>query len=108
MKSKIVIATLPGCSKCKSLIDKLNEKDLEYVNVPCDKDPKMCDQIESLVKTSLYPMVIVKDTTQNLNYIYFNGFDYNELGKEKEVAKGVIAVPVFSPEELIKKLEKHK
>jgi len=104
MKYKIVIATLKGCSSCEALKSILFQNNVKYVEVPCDEDPGMCDQLEKLTKSSKYPMAIIKDLTKNLDYVYFTGIDYNELGKENIIDSKVRTVAFFSPEMIIKKI----
>jgi len=105
MKNNIVLVTLSGCSKCKKLIEILNTNQIKFIEVPCDKDPGMCDQLEKITGKSHYPMAVIKDLTKNLDYIYFTSFDYNELGKERIVDEKVRAVPFFSQEEILKKIK---
>ena len=104
MKYKVVIATLKGCSSCEKLKSILSESSIKFVEVPCDEDPGMCDQLENLTKSSKYPMAIIKDLTKNLDYIYFTGIDYNELGKENIIDNKVRTVAFFSPEQVLKKI----
>jgi len=104
MKYKIVLATLAGCKSCQGLKDQLTENQISFVDVPCDKDPGMCDQLEKLTGVSHYPIVIIKDLTQNLDYVYFTSFDYNVLGKENKIDQKVRTVAFFTPQEIIKKI----
>jgi len=102
---KIVLATLTGCKSCQGLKELLNANQIKFVEVPCDKDPGMCDQLEKITGKSHYPMAVIKDLTKNLDYIYFTSFGYNELGKERIVDEKVRAVPFFSQEEILKKIK---
>lgn len=105
MKYKVILATLEGCTSCQKLKDLLIENDIKFVDVPCDKDPKMCDQLEKLTRTSHYPMAIIKDITQNLDYVYFTSFDYNLIGKENIIDEKVRTVAFFSQQEIVKKIK---
>jgi len=60
----------------------------------------MCDELESLTNSNLYPMMIIKDETRNLNNIYYTTFDYNLLGNQQRINNSVILNPVYSPEEM--------
>jgi len=104
MKYKIVLATLAGCKSCQGLRELLTENHISFVDVPCDKDPGMCDQLEKLTGVSIYPMVIIKDFTQNLDYVYFTSYDYNVLGKENIVDEKVRTVPFFTQQEILRKI----
>jgi len=104
MKYKVVLATLPGCKSCQALKDALANEGIKFLDVSCDKDPKLCDQLENITQSSKYPIAVLKDFTQNLDYIYYTSFDYNELGKERQIDGKVRAIGFFSPEEIIKKI----
>ena len=102
---KVVLATLDGCSACAALKELLRENNVKFTDVVCDTDPKLCDELEKLTGSSKYPMAIIKDITQNLNYVYYTSFDYNELGKERTVDEKVKTIGYFSPEEILKKIK---
>jgi len=104
MKYKIVLATLTGCTSCQELKEILTKNAIKFVDVPCDKDPGMCDQLEKITGCSRYPMAIIKDLTQNLDYVYFKNFNYNELGNENIIDQKVRTVAFFTPHEIIKKI----
>lgn len=89
---------------CQRMKDELRQVNIEFVDVSCDDDPGLCDQLEKITGSTKYPMLVVKDLTQNLDYIYFTSFDYNELGKENIVDHKVRTVAFFSPEEVLKKI----
>jgi len=101
---KVVLATLKGCSSCEKLKSILSQNNIKFVEVPCDEDPGMCDQLENLTKNSKYPMVIIKDKTKNLDYVYFTSFDYNELGKENIIDDKVRIVAFLSPDQILFKI----
>lgn len=105
IKYKIVVASLSGCGTCKELKDTLIQNNIQFVDVPCDKDPQLCDQIESITKSAKYPMVVIKDLTQNLDYIYFKNFNYNELGKENIIDSKIRTVGFFSNQEILNKIK---
>jgi len=105
MKYKIVLATLTGCKSCQALKDLLLANYIKFVEVPCDKDPGMCDQLEKITSKTHYPIAIIKDLTQNLDYVYFTSFDYNELGKENILDQKVRTVAFFSQQDIIKKIK---
>lgn len=105
MKYKVVLATLEGCSACQALKDHLAQNNIRFIDVPCDKDPALCDELEKTTGSSKYPMAIIKDITQNLNYVYYTSFDYNQLGKETIVDDNVRKIMFFSPEEIVKKIK---
>jgi hypothetical protein len=49
-------------------------------------------------------MAIIKDLTQNLDYVYFTSFNYNELGNENIIDQKVRTIAFFTPHEIIKKI----
>ena len=104
MKYKVIIATLSGCSSCQALKENLQRHNIKFTEVPCDIDSAMCDQLEKITGSSKYPIAIIKDYTQNLDYIYFTSFDYNKLGKENQIDSKVKTVGFFSPDQILMKI----
>ena len=104
MKYKIVLATLSGCKLCQGLKDLLSQNNIKFTEVSCGEDPGLCDQLENLTKSSKYPMAIIKDQTKNLDYVYFQSFDYIELGKENIIDSKVRTVGFYSPDQILFKI----
>lgn len=105
MKYKVVLATLSGCTSCQGLKDLLSQNNINFTDVPCDKDPGLCDQLEAMTKSNKYPIAIIKDLTQNLDYVYFQSFDYNEIGKETNIDHKVKTIGYFSAQDIITKIK---
>lgn len=99
---KIIIVTIEGCQRCQKIKEAFKNSEIkhEFSVIPCEQDPRMCDELEEYTRTMIYPMVIVKDTT-NKNYIYFTGNNYIDLGKEIKVKDNLILCPQFSVDDII-------
>jgi glutaredoxin len=108
MKYKIVLATLKGCKSCESLKNILFQNNIKFIDVPCENDPGMCDELEKLTKSSKYPIAIIKDLTKNLDYVYFTGINYNELGKEVIIDEKLRLVSYLTPDQLVYKINSIK
>jgi len=54
---KITVVALPGCELCATLIDKLQESNLEFNIANADEHESLCDMLEVLLKTRTYPIV---------------------------------------------------
>jgi hypothetical protein len=100
--NKIIVVTIKGCQRCQKVKEAFKNSDIKhmYTVVPCEDDSGMCDELEGYTRSTIYPMVIVKDTT-NINYIYFTGNDYINIGKEIKVKDTLILCPQFSVDDII-------
>lgn len=106
MKNKILLVTLKDCKICKNTKKILGENGVNFIEISCDDDPSVCDQIEDLTKSSRYPMAIIKNTTENKDTIYFLTNDYIQLGKENKIDNKVSTVGLFSSDEIINNILK--
>jgi glutaredoxin len=101
MNNKILLTTLENCKICKEVKRVLDEYGVSYTEIPCEKDPSVCDQLEALTKSTRYPMAIIKDGTQNKDTVYFMTNDYIQLEKETKIDDRVSTIGVFSSHSII-------
>ena len=100
----ILLVVLEGCSVCKNVKELIDSSvPLKYSIVSCEKDCRVCDEVEELTKSIKYPMIIVKDSINNLNYIIYQTKQFSELGTTKKVSD-VILVPSFGEKNLVTNL----
>jgi arsenate reductase-like glutaredoxin family protein len=106
MKSKILLTTLENCKICKEVKRLLDEYGIPYTEIPCEKDPTVCDQLEALTNSTRYPMAIIKDMTQNKDTVYFMTNDYIQLDKENIIDDRVTTIGVFSSHSIVNNILK--
>lgn len=100
-KYNIVLVILEGCSHCKEVKESIDTNlKINYSIVSCEKDCSLCDDLEGITKTTKYPMVIVKDTLENKNYIIYQTTNYSDLGNNKQV-NNLVLIPTFGTENII-------
>ena len=54
---KINVVALPGCELCSSLIDRLQESGLPFNIANAEEHESLCDMLEALLFTTMYPIV---------------------------------------------------
>jgi hypothetical protein len=74
-KKDIKIITLSGCNLCRKLITELGYRGVTYSILSAEVNDELCDQVEVLLGTNKYPIVIV-----NNNHYYHLVEDSQKLG----------------------------
>ena len=91
----IKIYVLEGCDKCKKLKANLDSLKLEYEEIPCEKYPNMCDNIEDVTGVDSYPMV---DLDGKILYI---AEKYSNIGKVKSITENISTMGMYSIDNII-------
>lgn len=103
-KYSIVLVILEGCGYCKEIKESIDTNlKVKYSIISCEKDCDLCDELEDITKVSKYPMIIVKDTLENKNYIIYQTSNYSDLGNNK-VVNNLTLIPTFGTENIINSL----
>jgi glutaredoxin len=100
---KVTVLRLSGCMFCEDLIEGLDNIGLEYEAYDADEHSKFADNIEAIVDTNAYPIVIVGMANEN-PYFLFRAEVYSEVG-EVPIEEGV-KVGTLSIGEMIEKILK--
>ena len=66
---RVIVLGLSGCGHCESLVEKLNEEKIEFEFVDANDNGKLADKMEALLKTEIYPMVILEKVGSS-TYLY--------------------------------------
>ena len=66
---RVIVLGLSGCGHCESLVDKLNEEKITFEFVDANKNDELADRMERLLKTEVYPMVILEKMNGSI-YLY--------------------------------------
>ena len=84
---KIKVVLLTGCGWCAHLKDILNANNVSFETIDADKEGTLADQLEDLLNTTSYPIVIV-ETDAMSSYIYrasdVAGVGITSLGSKTE------------------------
>ena len=84
---KIKVVQLSGCNWCALLTGALKSHNITYESIDADKDSTLADQLEDLLNTTYYPIVIVETDTMS-SYIYravdVAGVGITSLGSKTE------------------------
>lgn len=103
-KYNILLVILEGCSYCKEIKESIDTNlKVKYSIISCEKDCNLCDELEDITKSTKYPMIIVKDSIENKNYIIYQTTTYSDLGNNKEV-NNLVLIPTFGTENIINSL----
>jgi hypothetical protein len=97
----IKILSIDTCKRCINLKESLNKKGIFYISEDCSGDNSVCDAIENLTNTELYPIVLIMESNTKINHIVFLTTDYNRLGKKETLGSNIIGIPMHSMDQLI-------
>lgn len=82
---KIKVVRLAGCNWCEALIEKLDAYKMVYETIDANENSKLADQLEDLLNTEYYPIIIV-ETEELSTYIYrpkkLDDTGYTSLGSK--------------------------
>ena len=98
---KVTVLRLSGCTYCGLLIEKLNDKGINYRSLDADTHSNFADEVEDLIQTNQYPIVILESSGSKPVYL-FRAEDAKELGqKDLGVATKVGVLSIKSMVEII-------
>jgi len=60
---RVIVLGLPTCKRCDSLIVGLTQEGIPFEFIDANKDTRLADRMESILKVDTYPMVIVEKGT---------------------------------------------
>lgn len=67
---KVEVLGLGGCARCNALVHNLGRKGIPFSFTDVNGDNALADEVEALLDTEEYPIVILSDNTGVLYYIY--------------------------------------
>jgi glutaredoxin len=77
---KVTVLQLSGCPYCEELIEKLDKKGIPYSLIDANNNGELADEIEALLNTDIYPIILIKIYNQ-YTYFIFRAKTYEELGE---------------------------
>ena len=84
---KIKVVQLSGCNLCALLTGALKSHNITYESIDADKESALADQLEDLLYTTYYPIVITETDTMS-SYIFraadVSGVGITSLGSKTE------------------------
>lgn len=90
---KVSFLGLPSCSWCKALREELDKEGVSYELINVTGTNELADQVEDLLGTENYPIVIVEDS--NTTYYVFRAEHIYEAGEVK-LSNGSIKLGAIS------------
>ena len=80
---RVIVLGLSGCKHCDSLVVSLSQEGIPFEFIDADKDTRLADRMEALLRIDHYPMVIVEKLTGS---VYLYRVDDIEEAREGTVA----------------------
>ena len=77
---KVTVLRLSGCPFCEELIEQLDWREVSYTSIDANDNGELADDIEALLNTDIYPIIIIKINDQS-PYFIFRAKTYKELGE---------------------------
>lgn len=102
--AKVRVLGLRGCSLCESLKAELYERDIKYLFIDADESGKLADEVESLLDTQNYPIVILEDINK-VTYFYLPESS-SDLG-QKQLTEHTSKVGLFSVGDIAGRLKSY-
>jgi len=84
-----------GCSRCEKLKNQFDDWRLDYDLSYCEMDPTGCDNVESIVDTKNYPVVILESNGEMLEIVYITNSS-ETLSQGRKQISGILTVPNHS------------
>ena len=115
-KRNIILYALSACSKCKAMVEYLNEAGIEHRLILCEDSSYKCDEVEKTTNCYMYPMIdVIKK-----KYVDRGGFgvyiddhtilylasNYEEGSKKIKLSQNYTGIPVLTLTEMLEKLKK--
>ena len=84
MINNLTVVTLDGCEFCNKFKGILNNENIRFKELVCDKDPGFCNDVESYTGCDMYPMVII-NTSSGLRITMCLTNDYQKINTTKQL-----------------------
>ncbi len=75
---KVKVLRLSGCKKCQGLMVALDDLKIPYTSIDANDNGALADEVELLLDTCSYPIIVVKDSTTT-TYLYLSD-NLSDLG----------------------------
>jgi hypothetical protein len=66
---RVIVLGLGGCTHCDSLVVNLTQEGVAFDFIDANVDGKLADRMEALLKTEVYPMIII-ERPEGAVYLY--------------------------------------
>ena len=66
---RVIVLGLGGCPHCDSLVVGLTQEGVAFDFIDANVDGKLADRMEALLKTEVYPMIII-ERSEGAVYLY--------------------------------------
>lgn len=97
----IKVIGLEDCSRCENFKKSLGEKRIAFQYSTCDKNPEVCDGLESLVNSHLYPICLISDEHDNTLEVLFLAENMSQLDTGPRSVADILCVPFYSTNNLV-------
>lgn len=74
----VVVFTLDGCVHCTNLKKRLNEENIEFLEIEITENPEIWGQVYKQTKNDYLPTVFVKNENSNSGPIFIPTVDFND------------------------------
>jgi glutaredoxin len=87
MKKNLLIFTMYGCPHCISLKNRLNELNIDFIDVDVDSNDNIWQQVVNQTKQNIIPMIFFQNNDTNYGQIFIPGTDYQDEDEIIEIIK---------------------
>lgn len=96
----IKLLALKGCDRCEKAKLSLQISKLNFITTYCEDNEALCDAVEDIVDSNIYPILLEVNENSNIEAIYYTVENYNIIGKVIE-KKGIKTIGFYSIDKLL-------
>lgn len=98
---QIKIVALEGCSRCEKLKLIFSNAGIRFYSSTCEENPQNCDNLEALVETATYPMVLITNSKNEIFEVLFLASSYNKLSEGAKNKENILCIPQYSIDNML-------
>jgi len=102
----INLVTLEGCSRCERLNTLFLNAGIKFHSSTCEEDPQNCDNLEALVESAMYPMVLITNSKNEIFEVLFLASSYEKLNEGIKNKGDISCIPQYSIDNMLLHVKK--
>lgn len=92
---------LSGCSRCSDIKDRFEQAGIIFDWTTCEQNPRHCDNLEALVNSSLYPIVLITSSKNEILQILYFPENYSDLVKGTRPEGSIEIIPFHLGDQML-------
>lgn len=97
----IKLVTLEGCSRCERLKSTFLNAGIRFYSTTCEENPENCDNLEALVESAMYPMVLITNSKNQIFEVLFLASSHDKLSEGAKNKGDILCIPQYSIDNML-------